>query len=90
MKNDYRSQAVASVVLGTPLAFALCGLYAAFGPAAAATNYLAALFLLLPVWCGILIWGLSHRQARQAWIHLGAGCAAVACAAIAMRVLSGA
>lgn len=80
---SYRSQAVASVVLGTPLAFALCGLYAALGPARPATNYVTALFLLLPVWCAIMIWGLVQRDPRQSWLQLGGACAVVACAVFA-------
>ncbi|ENO86976.1 hypothetical protein [Thauera linaloolentis] len=87
---SYRSQAVASVILGTPLAFALCGVYATLGPAEPATNYIAALFLLLPVWCGVLIWGLSRQRARQAWMHLGTGCAVMVCVFLVMRLLPGA
>lgn len=86
---SYRPQAVASVVLGTPLAFALCGVYAAIGPGEAATNYITALFLLLPVWCAVLIWGLSRRQPRQAWAHLGAGCLLAAVAFVTVRMLPG-
>lgn len=87
---SYRSQAVASVVLGTPLAFALCGLYAELGPAKPATNYLVALCLLLPVWCAVMVWGLAQRNPRQSWLQLGITCAIVACAVFLAGVWRGA
>lgn len=67
---SYRSQAVASTFVGTPLAVALCALYAQFGPGAPATNFIMAIFLLVPIWSAILVWGLKRDNPRTAWIGL--------------------
>jgi len=68
----YRSQAVASSVFGTALSFALCALYAQFGPGEPATNFVIALFLLVPLWSAIMVWGLKREDPRTAWIGLAA------------------
>lgn len=79
----YRSQAVGSVFLGTPLAFAICAFYAQFGPSEPATNYIVAIFLLLPVWSAVLIWGLKRQDPRTTWTGLAVALAlAVALSAL--------
>lgn len=69
---SYRTQALASVVLGTPLTLALTGLYAQFGPAQPATNFIAALLLMTPIWLTIMVWTLKRTRGRVAWLGLGA------------------
>jgi len=66
---SYLSQAVASTFLGTPLAFAVCALYVQFGPGDPATNFIMAIFLLVPVWSAILVWGLKRQSPRTAAKH---------------------
>lgn len=68
---SYRSQAVATTFLGTPLAFGLCALYAGFGLGTPGTNFMVAAFLFLPVWAGIMVWGLKRENPRVAWAGLG-------------------
>ena len=87
---SYRSQAVASVLLGTPLSFAVCGLYAQFGPADPATDFLVGMCLLLPVWCAILMWGLKRERGSSAWAGLSAGCVVVGAIVLISRYLIGA
>lgn len=73
----YRSQALASVILGTPLTLGLTGLYAQFGPAAPATNYIAALLLLTPIWLVVMVWTLKRETGITAWLGLACANAAI-------------
>ncbi|MBO3278093.1 hypothetical protein [Pseudomonas schmalbachii] len=68
---SYRSQAVASTFLGTPLTLALCALYAEYGPGLPYTRFVVAVFLLVPVWCAVMIWGLKRAKSLSCWIGLG-------------------
>lgn len=68
---SYRSQAVASSVLGTALSLVLAALYTQYGPGEPATCFVVAVFLLVPLWCGLLMWGLKQQVPRRAWIGLG-------------------
>lgn len=88
--TSYRSQAVASVVLGTPLTFGLCGLYVTVGPATPEVNYVTGILLLLPTWIAVLLWALTRRSARRAWLGLGGTCIAIAVAIFVLRYFGGA
>ncbi|MDR2128924.1 MAG: hypothetical protein LBP52_07650 [Burkholderiaceae bacterium] len=83
----YRSQALASVVLGTPLTLALTGLYAQFGPGAPATNFIAALLLMTPIWLAVMVWTLKRTRGRTAWLGLGAANLVVYTAILLLKYL---
>jgi 4-amino-4-deoxy-L-arabinose transferase-like glycosyltransferase len=85
----YWSQTFAAILLGTPLAFAVGGLYAQFGPSDPATNYIAAVMLLLPVWLGIMLWTLKRQKARSAWLVLGALNLCMLCMIVLSRLVLG-
>lgn len=68
---SYRSQAVACGLLGTALSLVLAALYTQYGPGSPATRFVVAVFLLVPLWCGLLMWGLKQKVPRRAWIGLG-------------------
>lgn len=68
---SYRSQAVASGVLGTSLSVTIAALYAEYGPGDPASRFITAVFMLAPIWCGLLMWGLKQTSPCRAWIGLG-------------------
>ncbi|MED5611662.1 hypothetical protein VV867_28510 [Pseudomonas sp. JH-2] len=87
---SYRSQALASTFLGTPLTLTLCALYAEYGPGLPYTNAVVAVFLLAPVWCAVMIWGLKRATPRAAWMGLGGALAlAGGCLFIARHLAGG-
>ncbi|MNZ27717.1 hypothetical protein D3C78_449380 [compost metagenome] len=86
---SYRSQALASTFLGTPLTLAVCALYAEYGPGLPYTDFVVAVFLLVPVWCVVMIWGLKRSQPRNSWIGLGSALAVAGGLLFITRHLSG-
>lgn len=86
---SYRSQAVASTFLGTPLTLVLCGLYAQFGPASPATDYITAVILAVPLWSAVMVWGLWRPDPRVAWLGLGGALASAVTALLVARHMLG-
>lgn len=85
---SYGSQATAGVVLGTPLAFVIAGIYAELGPADPATNFMAALYLSIPLWLAVMVWALKRTHALSAWGGLLLADAAMAVLVVALRLYS--
>lgn len=67
MAHDLASKTLAGIVLGDPLAFALHGIYGYLGPGSRLDNYWVAVFLLLPVWTGLLSLAFAYRSGWRAW-----------------------
>lgn len=73
MARELASKTLAGVVLGCPLSFALCGIYGYLGPGSRLDNYFVVLFLLLPVWTGLISWAFARRTGLRAWVWLALG-----------------
>lgn len=73
MAHELAGKVLGGVLLGGPLAFALCGVYGYLAPGSLLDNYLMVLFLLLPVWCGLFSLTVACRSALRAWSWLGIG-----------------
>lgn len=73
MAHDLGSKSAAGVLLGWPLAFALCGLYGYLGPGSLKDNYLVVLWLLVPAWTVLISLAFISRSGRRAWGWLALG-----------------
>ncbi|MBK3733442.1 hypothetical protein FBZ83_103113 [Azospirillum brasilense] len=73
IRADWWSKSVAGVVLGFALAIALSGLFAWIGPGGpAAVNKLQfVMWLVVPIWLGVVSLCFLFRSGRQAWLWLG-------------------
>lgn len=67
MAHELGSKTLAGVLLGCPLSFALCGIYGYLGPGSRLDNYFVVLFLLLPVWTGLISLAFACRTGLRAW-----------------------
>lgn len=76
MAHELPAKTLAGIVLGMPLAFALCGLYGYLGPGTLQDNYLVVLWLLLPVWTAVMSMTFVCRSGLRAWGWLILGNAA--------------
>jgi len=73
--RDWLPKASAGLVLGLALAVAISGLFAWFGPGGlydGAGKTQVNMWLISPVWCGVLSLCFLFRNGRAAWIWLGA------------------
>ncbi|WP_050469201.1 hypothetical protein [Herbaspirillum chlorophenolicum] len=73
MAHELGRKTLAGVVLGCPLSFAVCGLYGYLGPGSRLDNYFVVLFLLLPVWVGVMSAAFACRTGWRAWAWLALG-----------------
>lgn len=74
VRDDWLSKTLAGTLLGFGLAMAVAGLVAWAGPGGtAATNkFQFVMWLVAPVWVGVLSFCYLFRNGRQAWLWLGA------------------
>ena len=74
IQRDWLSKALAGVLLGFSLAMTLSGIVAWLGPdGPAATNkFQWVMWLVSPIWLGVLSFCWLFRSGRQAWLQLGA------------------
>lgn len=88
IQRDWGSKSVAGTLLGFTLALLCSGLFArlAAGMAASAKAQLA-MWLVVPVWLGVLSACYAFPSGRRAWLWLGAA-NLVALAALALARLS--
>lgn len=72
--KDWFFKALAGLVLGFALSVGLSGLFAWFGPGglfggSGKTQF--TMWMVAPLWCGILSFCFLFRNGRSAWIKLG-------------------
>lgn len=78
-RNDWIAKSLAGTLLGFALAVAISGLFAWVGPGgiAAVNKYQMIMWLVVPLWLGILGACFLFRDGLRAWIWLGGACALV-------------
>lgn len=90
--RDWFGKATAGLILGFLLSLGLCGLFARFGPGA--INFMSAqgqvtMWLMSPLWCGILSFCFLFGSGLRAWAWLGAANIAAWAPLLAVRFLGG-
>lgn len=73
IRPDWWSKTLAGVILGFLLAIALAGLFSWIGPGGpAAVNKLQlVMWMVAPIWLGVVSVCFLFRSGRQAWLWLG-------------------
>lgn len=73
LRPDWVSKSLAGTLLGFSLAVALSGIFAWAGPGGllAANKYQLAMWLLAPLWLGVLSFCFLFRTGLRAWLWLG-------------------
>ena len=73
--RDWFPKAAAGLILGFTLAIGLCGLFAWFGPGGhwgGTGKTQLTMWLVAPLWCGVLSFVFLFRSGLRAWLGLGA------------------
>lgn len=75
IRHDWIAKILAGTVLGFGLAIALAGLFAWAGPGGplAANKYQLSMWMVPPIWLGVLSFCFLFRSGLRAWLWLGGG-----------------
>ncbi len=73
IRPDWWSKTLAGVILGFLLAVALAGLFAWIGPGglSAVNKIQLIMWMVAPIWLGVVSFCFLFRSGRQAWLWLG-------------------
>ncbi|MEH8016771.1 hypothetical protein MN202_05985 [Rheinheimera muenzenbergensis] len=87
IQPDWLGKTLAGIVLGLAIAFVCVGFYAWYGPGSisSADKSQFNMWLLMPLWFGILSLVFLFRSARQAWLVLGVVTALLYCSFFLLR-----
>ncbi|MEF3367604.1 hypothetical protein V3H18_13775 [Methylocystis sp. 9N] len=74
IRRDWLSKTSAGTILGFTLALAISGLFARLGPGGFTTpnKYQLVMWLIAPVWLGVLSFCFLFQSGKRAWLWLGA------------------
>lgn len=73
IRSDWWSKSCAGTLLGFTLAIALSGLFTWFGPGgpAAANKFQFTMWIVAPLWLGVVSFCFLFRSGLRAWLWLG-------------------